>query len=54
MTTAQLVRKLLEAGATPEVVEICLTAIEEARDPPPRRHRRKEGAPRGEVVDLRR
>ena len=53
MTTAQLVRKLLEAGATPEVIEICLTAIEEAREPPARKHVRTR-APKGEVVNLQR
>ena len=53
MTTAQLVRKLLEAGATPEVVEICITAVEEAREPPPRKHVRTR-KPKGEVVNLQR
>ena len=54
MTTAELVKKLLdaiEAGDKPEAVAIALQAVDEARSPPPRRHRRKEG-PKGEVVNL--
>jgi hypothetical protein len=55
MTTAELVKKLLDAGANSDAVAIAIQAVEEARDPPPRRHRKKaEAGPKGEVVDLRR
>jgi hypothetical protein len=54
MTTAELVKKLMDAGANSDIVAICITAVEEARDPPPRRHRKKADGPKGEVVNLQR
>jgi hypothetical protein len=57
MTMAELVRKLLEAieaGDKPGAVAIAVQAVEEAANPPPRRHRKKEAGPRGEVVSLER
>lgn len=45
MTISELVRQMLDAGATPEVVEIAIKAIEEEREeaiaPRPRRKARK-------------
>lgn len=39
MTISELVKRLLDAGATAEVVEIAVQALEEEREPPPpRRH----------------
>jgi hypothetical protein len=55
MTMADMVRKLLEAieaGDKPSAVAIAIQAVEEAQTPPPRKHRRKEASPRGEVVNL--
>jgi hypothetical protein len=52
MNIAELVKKLMDAGANSDIVAICITAVEEARDPPPRRHR-KAGL-KGEVVNLQR
>jgi hypothetical protein len=50
MTTAELVKKLMDAGATSEVVQICLEALEEATAPKKRlRNRRK-----ADVVTLQR
>jgi hypothetical protein len=52
MTTAELVKKLMDAGANSDIVAICITAVEEARDPPPRA--RKKAAPGDKVVNLQR
>jgi hypothetical protein len=56
MTTAEMVKRLLEAieaGDKPLAVAIAIEAVEEARNPPPRRHRKRgENGPRGEVVNL--
>jgi hypothetical protein len=42
MKTADLVKRLLEAGANPEAVAIAITAVEEAAEEArPRRRRRK-------------
>ena len=38
MTIADLVKKLMDAGANAEVVAIAIQAVEEEREPPPRRH----------------
>jgi hypothetical protein len=38
MTTAELVKKLMDAGASSEIVAIAIEAVEEARNPPKRRH----------------
>jgi hypothetical protein len=38
MTISELVKKLMDAGATADVVEIAIQAVEEEREPPPRRH----------------
>jgi hypothetical protein len=39
MTISELVRKLIDAGANAEAVQIAIQAIEEEREPePPRRH----------------
>ena len=54
MTTAELVKKLMDAGASSEIVAICIEAVEEARNPPPRKHVRKTPPKGAEVVDLRR
>ena len=55
MTIAQLVRKLLEAGATPELVEITLAAVEEARQEAqaPARRRRRAETRKPEIVSSR-
>ena len=37
MTISELVKKLMDAGATADVVEIAIQAVEEERVPPPRR-----------------
>jgi len=44
MTIAELVKKLMDAGASAEVVAIAVQALEEERNPPPRRHRRTSPA----------
>lgn len=48
MTISELVKKLMAAGATAEVVEIAIQAIEEERTPPPRQ--RASRAKRPEIV----
>jgi hypothetical protein len=50
MTTAELVKKLMDAGATSEVVQICLEALEEATAP----KKRMRKARRADVVTLQR
>ena len=51
MSTAELVKRLMDAGASSEVVAIAIQAVEEAVNPPPRKHVRK--APEGgKVVDI--
>jgi hypothetical protein len=52
MTIAELVKKLMDAGASAEVVAIAVQALEEERNPPPRRHVRTRAADGGKVVDL--
>jgi hypothetical protein len=57
MTTAELVRKLLDAGANADVVEICLSAVdqavEDAKHPRLAIKRKKEAAKRPEIVSSR-
>jgi len=48
MTTAELVKKLMDAGADSDVVQICLEALEEATTPKKRIRRRNPA----EVVSL--
>ena len=40
MTISELVKRLMDAGATAEVVEIAIQAVEEERVPPPRQRNR--------------
>lgn len=54
MTTAELVKKLMDAGANSDVVSICIQAVEEAAEAAteaatPRRRRKRKPA---EVVSL--
>lgn len=51
MTTAELVKKLLDAGANSDAVAIAIQAVEEAvaEASPPRRRRRRKAA---EVVSV--
>jgi hypothetical protein len=51
MTIAELVKKLMDAGANAEVVAIAIQAIEEERTPPPRQ--RASRAKRPEIVSQR-
>jgi hypothetical protein len=41
MTTAELVKKLLDAGANSDAVAIAIQAVEEAAARPKRSHRKK-------------
>jgi len=52
MTIAELVKRLMDAGASAEIVAIAVQALEEERNPPPRKHRRTRGAegPEGDKV----
>jgi hypothetical protein len=55
MTTAELVKKLMDAGANSDIVSICLTAIEEAAEDAkhPRlavRRKKEAAAKRPEIV----
>jgi hypothetical protein len=52
MSTAELVKKLMDAGASSEVVAIAIQAVEEARNPPPRKHIRTRAPEGGKVVDI--
>jgi hypothetical protein len=54
MTTAELVKKLMDAGASSEVVQICLEALEDAYEEataPKKRIRKRKPA---EVVNIQR
>lgn len=54
MTTAELVKKLMDAGASSEVVAICIQAVEDAYEEatsPKKRIRKRKPA---EVVNLQR
>jgi hypothetical protein len=52
MTTAELVKKLMDAGANSDIVAICITAVEEARDPPAKRRHRRTAEAGDKVVNL--
>jgi hypothetical protein len=50
MTISDLVRKLLDAGANAEVVEIAISAIEEEREEAQPARRRRAKARKPEIV----
>ena len=50
MTISELVRKLMDAGATPEVVEIAIQAVEEEREETIAPRPRRKSAKKPEIV----
>lgn len=50
MTISELVKKLLDAGATAEVVEIAIAAVEEEREEAQPARRRRAKARKPEIV----
>ena len=50
MTISELVKKLLDAGATAEVVEIAIQALEEEREEAQPARRRRSRARKPEIV----